>query len=204
MNHTQPGRRRHPPIRCEWPHPGEQARPVGTTATTDTVTAVWVGDTFPHDDLDVPRIAEQLRDTDRRVLFIGDIHAAGRPLRTAIQAHWTAQVKAARQAAKTPAAPKAQPGRCGQPRTDGEPCEQAAGWGTDTPGAGPCRRHGGTTAKKAAAKRRAEKQAATVARLYQKATQGPLTPEEQLAAALALRDVLTALSKPSKHRTRTT
>jgi hypothetical protein len=46
---------------------------------------------------------------------------------------------------------KAQPGeqKCGQPTTgsNGGPCARPAGFGTDHPGTGPCRRHGGGTAR---------------------------------------------------------
>jgi len=36
-------------------------------------------------------------------------------------------------------------GQCGARTRSGEPCRQAAGWGTDHPGVGRCKLHGGAT-----------------------------------------------------------
>ncbi len=70
--------------------------------------------------------------------------------------------RAMRRASPQPATPT-----CGRPRTNGNPCRQPAGCGTDTPGTGPCHLHGGSITERLAAKERLVDQALAFAQLVE-------------------------------------
>lgn len=138
--------------------------------------------------VDVAALAPQLRQV-RRVDVVGDMWEAARPFKQALREAWNTAARTAREASRTQAAPKTARARCGRPRADGQACRQWAGWGSDTPGVGPCRQHGGSTAKRRAEGARLAEQARTFVRLAGKARVAPLTTREQLQAAVAGVDV---------------
>lgn len=115
--------------------------------------------------VDVVALAPQLRQA-RRVDVVGDMWEAARPFKQALREAWTAAARAARDSSRArPAAIGAEWPRCGQPRADGRPCGHRAGWGADTPGVGPCRWHGGSTARRRAEAARLAERARTFVRL---------------------------------------
>lgn len=181
---------RRPPIRCRYPERGQQLPEPGTIVeTSDGAMVLYVGD-HPGQ-IDAEQYAAKLRQA-LTVTLVGHRARVGQPLRHLLQECWYAADRAASQAAKPPALPKPKPGRCGRPRKDGHPCGLAAGWGSDTPGQGACSLHGGSTAKRDAAARRLSEQVQTVSRLAAQAHIAPLTVQERLTAAIALREVLAA------------
>lgn len=183
-----------PNIRCRRPDPGQGAPDPGTVAVTaDGFVIVYVGDEPGL--VDAEALAPQLRQA-REITLIGDLWGAARPLKQQLLDTWTAAARARRAASKPPPAPKAPPLRCGRPRKDGEPCRAWAGSGTDTPGSGPCRAHGGSTARRDAEVRRRAELAVMVAQFARKARTAPLSPEDRLRAAVALRDLLTSRASP--------
>ncbi|MFE3522230.1 hypothetical protein ACFXOD_11650 [Streptomyces sp. NPDC059161] len=156
--------------------------------TAEGIAVVYVGDEPGL--VDAEALAPQLRQA-REVTLIGDLWGVARPFKQQLRDTWTAATRARRAASKPPTDPKAPPSRCGRPRKDGEPCRTWAGSGTDTPGSGPCRAHGGSTARRDAEMRRQAELALTVAQYAGKARTTPLSPEETLQAAVALRDLVT-------------
>lgn len=189
---------RRPTIRCQYTD-GTQCCPApGTIRRFDDGEAIlWAGD-GPWA-IDIPKMADELR-TARRVLVVA--RAPG-SVRREIQAWWSAEAKAARVAASPPAVAKTgrpRPTRCGRPGKSGAPCGQAAGWGTDTPGKGPCVYHGGPTRQGGAEARRLEEQAHTFVRISRKARTGPLTPRERLEGDVALLGLLAAHRRREKRR----
>ncbi|MFJ8309817.1 MULTISPECIES: hypothetical protein [unclassified Streptomyces] len=178
-----------PNIRCRRPPPEQEAPDPGTVAvTTEGIAVVYVGDTPGL--VDAEALAPQLRQA-REVTLVGDIWGVARPFKQQLLNTWTAATRARQAASKSSPAPKAPPTRCGRPRKDGEPCRTWAGSGTDTPGTGPCRAHGGSTARRDAEARRQLELALTIAEFAGKSRTAPLGPEERLQAAVALRDLLT-------------
>ncbi|MER6351244.1 hypothetical protein ABT186_05180 [Streptomyces sp. NPDC001634] len=187
---------RRPNVFTRRPEPGEIVPNPGTIIwTVDGEALLYVGDSWR--DVDVRPLALQLRQA-RKVTLVGHRGSACRPARGALGWAWTELARAAR-ASRPPALPQAPPQVCGRPKTDGQPCRRPAGWGAD-PGEEACRDHGGSTALQEAEAERVADQALTFARLTTKARTTPLTPQEQLQAATAIRDVLEARS--SRHRRR--
>jgi hypothetical protein len=172
--------------------------------TPDGEVVLYVGDAFEATALEVGALAARLRDA-RRIVVVGDMWQAAKPWKNAIHNAWTAANKAARDAAKPPRpAPvvKAPGPRCGRPGKTGAPCGMYAGWGSDTPGAGPCFYHGGSTEKQDAALRRLGEQARLIARLTRRAATRELTAAERLEGAVALREI--AAARESRRRRRRT
>lgn len=186
-----------PNVRCRRPEPGQVDVAPGTVVWAgDGRVLVYVGDAPGL--VDVAVLAPRLRRA-RSVDLVGDMHRVARPAKFAILAAWTAATRAAR--TKPAAVPRPRPERCGRPRKDGQPCRSWAGAGpTDTPGVGPCVRHGGATVERDAERQRQAERALTVARLHAKASTAPLTPEEQLQGLGALRDLLAAQQGNRKAR----
>lgn len=183
--------RNRPVIRCRHTPAEQPPPPPGTLAeTTKGHVVMHVGQEWPSDQLDVPRLADQLRDA-ATVNLIGP---AARRLKFALNEHWTEERRAAGAAAKAlrpPVVAKAQRGVCGRPRRDGRPCQQAAGWGAD-PGEECCRSHGGSTVLRDQAARELLARTAEYMRLHLKARTVPLTLPEQITALTALRDAVAA------------
>ena len=191
---------RRPNIRCRRPAEGQELPPVGTVVeASGGAVIVFVGDQWPDDRIDLPRLATRLR-TARSVDLIGDVWQAARPLKFALRQEWTAATKAARVAARPPVVPKPPAQRCGRPRRDGKPCRAFAGAGSDHPGKGPCAHHGGSTVVKDEQQRRLAEQVATAARLARKARIEPLTRREQLEGGIALAEVLIEVRKRQRRR----
>ncbi|MEV5940302.1 hypothetical protein [Streptomyces sp. NPDC051994] len=177
-----------PNIRCQRPDPGQTVPDPGVLAVTaGGVAIVYVGDEPGL--VDVEALAPQLRQV-REVTLVGDLWGVARPVKQQLLDTWTAATRARRAASKPPTPPKAPPSRCGQPRKDGEPCRTWAGSGTDTPGTGPCRAHGGSAVHRDAELRRRLEMALKVAEFAAKSRTAALSPEERLKAAVALRDLL--------------
>lgn len=88
----------------------------------------------------------------------------------------------------TPDGDRHDPPRCGARKRQGEgTCTQAAGWGTEHPGDGPCKLHGGSTSSQTTrvARRRAEADArAVLAELGVPAVEDPLAALLKLAGQI--------------------
>jgi hypothetical protein len=195
---------RRPVIRCRRPpeHDGQPlpVPPPGTVVeTADGTTVVYVGDDRDNDQQQIKDLSARLRNA-RTIVLVG---WAARRAKHVLGAAWTETTQATREATKTPALPKAPVQLCGQPAKTGNPCGQIAGWGTDTPGQGPCFYHGGSTAEKDAALEALQAQARTFARLHRTAKTKPLTLREQLDATIALREVLLATETKRRRRPKT-
>lgn len=188
-----------PNIRCRRSEGQDVPAPGTVVEASDGRTVVYVGD--EQGLVDLKALAPRLR-TACEVTLIGDMWGVAKPLKQKMLEAWSAATRAAREASRPPAVPKPLAQRCGRPRTDGQPCRQWAGAGTDSPGSGPCAAHGGPTVQKAAEARRLVEQAETVARLAAKARQAPLTPRERVEGLTALRDLVVAAQKPGRRRTR--
>jgi len=192
---------RRPHIRCRRPpeHDGQllPVPPPGTIVeTTEGTTVVYVDDDPNDDQQHIRELSGQLRGASSIVL----VGAAARRAKVVLHNAWTETARARRQAAKTPAPPKSPVQRCGQPATTGDACGLVAGWGTDTPGTGPCAHHGGSTEQQDRALRELRAQAAAFARLHARGRRRPLTVQEQLDATLALRAVVLALELKRRRR----
>lgn len=169
--------------------------PIGTIAeSTDGEVVLFIGDSWPNELIDIPALAARYRGA-RLITLIGDTYGAGRPCQRALHDAWNAQNQArldAVRATRPPRPIKASTALCGQPRRDGQPCRQIAGLGTDTPGVGPCRDHGGSTAQQDAARRALDEHLRTYSRLHDRKQRRPLSLREQLDEAIALREILLA------------
>jgi len=188
VNQTPPPWRR-PHIRCQWPpeHNGTAAvlPPPGTIATDPGGNAtVYVGDQWTATPEETHSLAAAVRHA-RSITLVGNIWKAGRPAKQALHDAWTAANRAAREAARPPKPPQPAPcGLCGQPRRDGQPCTQRAGWGADDPD-GPCRIHGGSTVRREQQREHLVAQTERWVELTIKARTEPLSPAEH-------RELLTA------------
>lgn len=132
-----------PTVCCRRPEVGQVVPDPGTVVwAADGLAVVFVGDRPGL--VDVVALAPRLREA-RRVDVVGDMWEAARPFKQALREAWNAAARAAREASRAPAAAKVVRERCGRPRADGQACQQWAGWGSATPGVGPCRWHGDTS-----------------------------------------------------------
>lgn len=180
-------------------HHPEQQQPFGVIEQhPDGRVALHVGDRWPYRELaEAAGLALLLRSA-RHVEIVGTGRASIRPAKAAIQECWRQQDRAARRAqAEADGLVPDERVLCGEPTATGTRCRLRAGWGTDTPGTGPCANHGGPTVRKTAAQRRLHEQLDTVVELARKADESglPLSPRERLAGALALREVVLAVQR---------
>jgi hypothetical protein len=173
--------------------------PPGTVLeTADGTTVVYVGDDDRSDQQHIRDLSVQLRKASTIVL----VGIAARRAKVVLGNTWTETTRA-RRTAKAAPLPKTPVERCGQPAKTGTLCGLTAGWGTDTPGTGPCFHHGGSTELQDQAQRDLDAHAKTFARLRAKGRKRPLTVREQLDATLALRAVVLA-TQPKRRRRRPT
>jgi len=172
---------RRPAIRCRRP-PQQDGEPLpvpppGTILeTADGTTIVYVGDDDRSDQQQIRDLSVRLRSASSIVL----VGLAARHAKVVLGNAWTETTRARQQAAKAVPPPKTPVQRCGQPARTGGACGLAAGWGTDTPGTGPCFHHGGSTELQDQVLREAEQQAKVFAKLHAKSRKRPLTVREQL------------------------
>ncbi|MHA6761817.1 hypothetical protein [Streptacidiphilus sp. PAMC 29251] len=172
----------------------EPAPPAGTLVRLPgNVAVLYVGQKWTQTWAQTDALAEELRGA-HFVELVGDMWEAARPAKRAINDSWTAANKAARDTAAPPKPPRSQAALCGRPGKRDVPCRQTAGWGTDTPGTGPCYWHGGSTVELDKTEQRVIEQIRVVRELARRAAAKAPFAEAQLAAALDLQNILLGMA----------